>query len=389
MKLGELVDIIGGGTPNRKNESYWNGNINWITVKDFKSNYILSSEETITEKGLKNSATKLIPKGNVIIPTRMALGKVAINLVDVAINQDLKALINKDKSKLDTHYLYYFLKSKSSYIESQGKGATVKGITIDVISNMEIKLPKLPVQKKIVNILTLAQSLIKKRRAQIEALDQLANSLFLKMFGDPIKNPKNWDTVSLEILGDWKSGGTPSRKNKQYFQGKIPWLTAGELNNIYTYSSKEYITEEALKNSSAKLIEKESLLLGMYDTAALKSTINKVECACNQAIAYAKLDDSIVDTIFVYYCIQIGKEYYKRQQRGVRQKNLNLTMIKNLQIICPQIELQKEFANVIENILIQKTQLEKGLKELKSYFNSLMYLAFNGELITEASDSDL
>lgn len=183
MKLGELVDIIGGGTPNRKNESYWNGNINWITVKDFKSNYITSSEETITENGLKSSAAKLIPKGNVIIPTRMALGKVAINLIDVAINQDLKALIIKDSSILDTHYLFYYLKSKSNYIESRGKGATVKGITIDVISKMDIKLPNLSEQKKIVNILRTAQELIEKRKYQIEALDQLTQSVFLEMFG--------------------------------------------------------------------------------------------------------------------------------------------------------------------------------------------------------------
>ncbi|MEL3956437.1 restriction endonuclease subunit S [Caldifermentibacillus hisashii] len=186
MKLGELVDIIGGGTPNRKNESYWNGNINWITVKDFKSNYITSSEETITENGLKSSAAKLIPKGNVIIPTRMALGKVAINLIDVAINQDLKALIIKDSSILDTHYLFYYLKSKSNYIESRGKGATVKGITIDVISKMDIKLPNLSEQKKIVNILRTAQELIEKRKYQIVCVKFFSIGFKYRVFQDTL-----------------------------------------------------------------------------------------------------------------------------------------------------------------------------------------------------------
>ncbi|MDQ6420517.1 restriction endonuclease subunit S [Paenibacillus sp. LHD-117] len=93
MKLGDLVGIVGGGTPSREKSEFWNGEIPWISVKDFNTTNITSSQETITEHGLKNSASRLIPKNNVIIPTRMALGKVAINQIDVAINQDLKRIV--------------------------------------------------------------------------------------------------------------------------------------------------------------------------------------------------------------------------------------------------------------------------------------------------------
>lgn len=186
------------------------------------------------------------------------------------------------------------------------------------------------------------------------------------MFGDPINNPKKWRKVKLETLGNWQTGGTPSRKNTEYFKGDIPWLSSGELNNKYCFQSNEYITEEAINNSGAKLIEKGSLLLGMYDTAALKSTINTIECTCNQAIAYSKLNYKYVSTVYAYYCIQYGKEFYKSQQRGVRQKNLNLTMIKKLEIILPPVELQNEFVNFVKQIdkLKVKFEMEKKFKFL-------------------------
>ena len=203
------------------------------------------------------------------------------------------------------------------------------------------------------------------------------------MFGEPIKNTKGWDKVKLSALGEWKTGGTPSRNNSEHFKGSIPWLSSGELNNKYCFESNEHITDDAIKNSSAKLIEKESLLLGMYDTAALKSTINMVECACNQAIAYSKLNNSVVNTVYVYYCIQMGKDFYKSQQRGVRQKNLNLTMIKDLKIIMPPIELQNQFADFVKQVDKLKFEMEQSLKELEDNFSSLMQRAFNGKLFIE------
>ena len=90
--LGDLVEIKGGGTPSRKTPEYWGGEIPWATVKDFKTFELSTTIEKITREGLTNSASNLIPAGSIIVPTRMAVGKAAINLVDMSINQDLKAL---------------------------------------------------------------------------------------------------------------------------------------------------------------------------------------------------------------------------------------------------------------------------------------------------------
>ncbi|CAM2077172.1 MAG: Type I restriction modification DNA specificity domain-containing protein [uncultured Clostridium sp.] len=290
------------------------------------------------------------------------------------------AILRKENKEMDTEFCGLFLRSKSAYLREKCTGATIPHIQRRALE--DIKIPKISLNKQIEikNIINKAQELIDKRKEQIQDLDELVKSQFIEMFGEPIKNTKGWDKVKLSALGEWKTGGTPSRTNSDYFKGGIPWLSSGELNNKYCFGSNEHITEDAIKNSSAKLIEKESLLLGMYDTAALKSTINMVECTCNQAIAYSKLNNSVVNTVYVYYCIQMGKDFYKSQQRGVRQKNLNLTMIKDLEIIMPPLELQNKFIDSIKQIDKLKFEMEKSLKELEDNFNALMQKAFNGEL---------
>lgn len=275
-------------------------------------------------------------------------------------------------------YLKIFLKTVN--YERLRTGTTQPLITKSSVLNLKIQLPPLEKQERIVSILEKAENAIEKREESKKLLDELVKSRFIEMFGEPIKNTKGWNWSKLEELGDWKSGGTPSRSKLEYFKGEIPWLSSGELNNKYCFDSNEHITKDAISNSAAKLIEKESLLLGMYDTAALKSTINMVECTCNQAIAYSKLSSELVNTVYVYYCIQMGKEFYKRQQRGVRQKNLNLSMIKELEIIMAPIELQNEFAEFTKKVDKLKNEMENSLKELEDNFNSLMQKAFKGEL---------
>ncbi|MEW9080750.1 restriction endonuclease subunit S [Terrisporobacter glycolicus] len=290
------------------------------------------------------------------------------------------ALLSKQDEKFDSEYCGLFLKSKFKYLRDKCTGATIPHISKSSLEELKIPRLELEEQLKIVNIINLSQKLIDKRKEQITLLDELVKSRFIEMFGDPINNSKEWKKVKLETLGEWKTGGTPSRSNPEYFKGKIPWLSSGELNNKYCFESNEHITEEAISNSATKLIKKESLLLGMYDTAALKSTINMIECTCNQAIAYSKLSSELVNTVYVYYCIQIGKDYYKSLQRGVRQKNLNLTMVKELEIILPILELQNEFADFVNQVDKLKFEMERSLKELEDNFNSLMQKAFKGEL---------
>ena len=135
IPLGEIVEIRGGGTPSRSVEAYWGGPIPWATVKDFNSTCLDATLESITPEGVVNSATNIIPSGAIIVPTRMAVGKAAINSIDLAINQDLKALLPREN--IDQQFLLHFLLSKARFLEDRAQGATVKGIKLDLLRSLE------------------------------------------------------------------------------------------------------------------------------------------------------------------------------------------------------------------------------------------------------------
>lgn len=283
----------------------------------------------------------------------------------------------KNKNNLLVKYLYYFTDSKMEYIRSQSIGGVIKYIKLGDLTSLKLPLPSIEKQQEIVAALDKASELVEKRKAQLAELDSLAESIFYDMFGDPVTNEKGWSHKTLSDIGDWKSGGTPSRNNSEYFCGNIPWVSSGELNNMYIVDTNEHITEDAILNSNTKKIEVGSILLGMYDTAALKSSITKRIMCCNQAIAYSKLKDNVVDTVFVYTVIQICKDEYKKFQRGIRQKNLNLSMIKAISIIYPPLALQQQFAHRIEKIEEQKQKVNVALKESEDLFQRLMQDMFN------------
>lgn len=148
VKLGTIVDFKGGGTPSKSNKSYWGGEIHWASVKDIKGDFLESTESKITEKGVKNSSTKICQVDDLILVTRISPGKSFISKIETAINQDLK--IVKPTSDISKRYLHYFFKSKIKEIEKKSSGTTVLGINLTELRNISLKLPPLPTQYRIV-----------------------------------------------------------------------------------------------------------------------------------------------------------------------------------------------------------------------------------------------
>lgn len=206
VALGDLVDIRGGGTPSKQKPEYWGGAVPWASVKDFRGAELNETTDYITTLGVEKSATNIIPAGNIIVPTRMALGKVAINIVDMAINQDLKALIVRNEKVLDKNYLKRFLEEKADFIEGHGKGATVKGITLDVLRKLEVPVPPIREQKRIATILDKADAIRRKRQQAIQLADEFLRAVFLDMFGDPVTNPKGFKKIPVSQLADIITG---------------------------------------------------------------------------------------------------------------------------------------------------------------------------------------
>ena len=151
--LGEVCNVIGGGTPSKANPAFYVGDIPWATVRDMTAEVLSETEFKISKQAVIKSSTNVIPSNNVIIATRVGLGKVCLLAQDTAINQDLRGIIPKNPRKLDVCFLLRWFQSIANLIEDEGTGFTVKGVKLPFVKALKVPILPLPEQKRIVAIL--------------------------------------------------------------------------------------------------------------------------------------------------------------------------------------------------------------------------------------------
>jgi type I restriction enzyme S subunit len=218
--LGSVADgFLSGGTPSTKNDEYWQGTVPWITSKWLNSTlYLDSGEKFISNDALKQSATKVVPRYNLIFATRVGVGKVAVNVIDLAINQDLAGIL-VDSSRHDIRFLAYQLRSDriQQTVASHKRGATIQGITRDNLKDLEIYLPPLDEQRKIAGVLGVVQRAIEQQERLIALTTELKKALLRQLFshglrGEPQKQteigpmPESWTPTPLGICCNILSG---------------------------------------------------------------------------------------------------------------------------------------------------------------------------------------
>lgn len=241
------------------------------------------------------------------------------------------------------------------------------------LKKIKICVPDLSIQDRVIDILDLANQIIEERQQELLQLDDLIKARFVEMFGDPKYNKTN--ITKIGDIGTLTSGGTPSRAKPEYFEGKIRWYSAGELNSLYLPDSIEHISDTALRESSAKLFRKGTLMIGMYDTAAFKMGILTENASSNQACANLN-PKSGYNVVWLYYLFDIMKPIFLKKRQGVRQKNLSLSKIKAFEVPNASIELQIQFAAFVEQVDKSKVTVQKALDETQLLFDSLMQKYF-------------
>lgn len=389
--LGELVIIKGGGTPSKQVPEYWGGEIPWASVKDLKSTELEKTIDCITELGLKNSSATLIPAGTIVVPTRMALGKVAKTSVDMAINQDLKALLIKDESVINKNYLIRFLESQAKNIESQGKGATVKGIRLDVLRALEIPLPPMVKQKMLAATLDKADLLRKKRQQAIELIGQFLQSVFWDMFGEPVANTKNWIVLPLtkgirSIEAGWSAKGSnlPASQG-QFGVLKISSVTSG----IFRSAENKAVEGRAIPVGKKLVFPKaDDLLFSRANTRELVAATALVDEDYDHLFLPDKLwrihtNEKLLPE-FLHYLIQQPKmrDRLTSQATGTSGSMLNISKKKLLETmaIFPPLPIQRRFADIYSRTRRLALKHRAANVETKNLFNSLSQRAFNDQL---------
>lgn len=292
----------------------------------------------------------------------------------------------RPKEMLNSHYALYLMKdlyNKRKVLKYQNKTTGIINLKLnDYISNTKIELPSIDIQERIAEVLDLNQSLIDKKKEQIEKLDLLVKSKFIEMFGDPVTNFKKWDKVAIGEVFEIKTGATPSRKENSYWEdGTIPWVKTTELKEYVINETEEYITEDGFNNSSVSLLPKNTILIAMYGQGKTRGMTGKlgIEATTNQACA-AILPNNKENMDFVWYQLRLLYDELRSLGQGGSQPNLNTNLVKTYQLIFPPVELQNEFERFINHVDKLKFEMEKSLKELEDNFNSLMQKAFKGEL---------
>ena len=344
-QLGDICTFVGGGTPSKKNPDFYNGSIPWATVRDMNVRVIKTTEHSITPDAVQQSATNIIPKGEVVISTHVGLGKVCFLGQDTAINQDLKAVI--PNGELSRRYLYYWFISKADELIANGKGATVKGVTLDFVKNLKIQVLPEREQEVVSDTLDKVNHIIELADSQVARLDQLVKSRFVEMFGD-LPNSRTLADVCLII-----TDGT--HQSPKFVEKGIPFLFVSNIvTNRLTYDAGKFIDEatysELIKRTP---IEPGDILLstvGSYGHPAIVQSDKRF--LFQRHIAYLKPSKAVVDSVFLHGVILSSnvQEQIERKVKGIAQKTLNLSEIKTIAVPLPPFALQREFAAFVAKV---------------------------------------
>lgn len=376
-----------GGTPSRaKNHEYYvDGTIPWVKSGELVRKSVDSTSEHITDLGLKESSAKLLKPGAILIAMYGAtVGQVAKLAISAATNQAV-CNIYPDPNICDLDYFYWFLKSAKSSLLSKRVGGGQPNISQGIIKALEIPLPPLKEQKRIAEILDAADRLRSIRRKAIAQLDVFLQSTFIDLFGDPVTNPKGWE---VGIIGDLlESANYGTSKKADVVEGAYPVL---RMNNItysgsWNFKSLKYMDLEE-KELSKHLVHRGQILFNRTNSKELvgKTAVYRED----EPMAFAGylvrgITNELADPEYVGAYMNLPQTKQRLQnmcKNIVGMANINSKEFQKIPIQKPPVALQQRFAEIVDQVELQKQRMQKQLDELDTLFAALQQRAFNGEL---------
>lgn len=246
------------------------------------------------------------------------------------------------------------------------------------IAELEIPVPRLTEQRRIVDLLSRAEGIVRLRREAQAKAAEIIPALFLYMFGDPATNPKGWPTRSIGQLCSVQTGATPLREQRSYYEGgQVPWVKTGEVCGELIHSTEERITELAVQETNCKVFPVSTILIAMYGQGQTRgrAAILTLPAATNQACA-AILPGGAIDQSFLFALLQMQYERLRAMGRGGNQANLNLGMIKALEVPTPPREHQAAFVTRANALRAIRSQHDSAAKTAEAAFHALLVRVF-------------
>ena len=372
--IGDICSkITSGGTPKSSNTSFYGGSIPWLNTKEVNFNRIYSTEKTISQVGYDNSSAKWIPKNSVIVAMYGATaGRVAISKIELTTNQACCNLII-DSNKADYNFIYYHLCNSYLHLSSLANGGAQQNLNANQIREYPINLPSLPTQQKIATILSSLDDKIELNNKINDNLEQQAQAIYDELFNNDDRN------IILGDIIETTSGGTPSRKNMAFYtNGNYCWVKSKELQSSFIIDTEEKITDDAINNSAAKLLPKNSVLIAMYGATVGAYGIISKDMTCNQAICALLPNENYPYSYLFMFAKNITHEL-ENLAVGSAQQNISQILIKKLKVHSDTNKI-KEFHSYTHSLFEKKLLIEQENKNLSNLRDTLLPKLMSGEI---------
>lgn len=377
-KLTEIMDLIGGGTPKTSNPDYWDGDIPWISVKDFNGErrYVGDTEKKITKLGLENSSTKILSKGDIIISARGTVGELAIIPSDMAFNQSCYGLRAKDF--VDSCFLYYLLKQSVNILKHNTHGSVFDTITRETFENISVKLPPLPTQQKIARILSSLDDKIELNNKINTNLEQQAQALFKNWFVDfePFggKMPEEWKVGKLCDIADYSS-------EKIEINKLSPETYYSTENMLPSKGGIETATSLPSISQTTRCLPGETIISNIrpYFKKIFYCTEEVAGCSTDVLCFKPKYKDYSEYLYQVLYS-DIFFDYMVLGSKGTKMPRGDKQQIMNYPITIPNELYLRKFKTFAEPIFSQIDLNRKENKRLSELRDTLLPKLMNGEI---------
>ena len=391
--LSEVIELIGGGTPKTTNPEYWNGNIPWLSVVDFGNNekYVYETEKTITKKGLEESSTKILRKGQIIISARGTVGELAVLGKDMAFNQSCYGINANQKTEND--FLYYLLKHSIARIKKKTHGAVFDKITKQTFENIEVDIPESKtVQSQIANILSSLDNKIELNLQMNQTLEAMAQAIFKEWFVD-FKFPGSTGKLVDGLPKGWRMGTVSDmcevNKNTLSIKDKISVINyieisevnQGIINNITTFSrgTEPSRAKRKLKHGDIAIStvrpDRGSYFLAIEPPESLIASTG-----------FAVFTPLSVPFSFLYcFLTDVQQiEFYGKMADGAAYPAINPSVIMKMELPIPPKETLESFHSVTEKLLIKINENLIAVKTLTQIRDGLLSKLMTGKIELKA-----
>lgn len=382
MRLSDLGRIVTGNTPKTSDfRNYNSKDICFVKPSDIPVDCIgrLRESEFYISEFARDKA-RMLPKGSVLLTCIGIIGKVAVNEIECAFNQQINAII-PDCDKCDCIYLAYALSAKKDYLQALANAPVVPIINKTQFSAFQIPVPSLSVQSDIVKRIEIIDYLISLRQRQAEKLDELVKARFVEMFGDPVRNTKHWEKASLLALGSCKNGmsfhanesgiklrclGVGDFKNLSYIDDveQLPFVSLAEKPSPNCFLHDGDIV--FVRSNGNKALVGRCLLVYPRDTPTIYSGF---------CIRYRLVTEK-VDPIYALHVLKADGIRQKMSGRGANIQNLNQKILAAIEMPIPPLPLQNAFATFVYEVDREKERIQRSAALLKTLKRSLMQQYF-------------